>query len=53
MEMVYKGNPKTLNAVAPEVGEERHEEDIFSSICPLMTFDLLYHDYLLIQNIYK
>lgn len=44
MEMVYKGNPKTLNTVAPEVGEERQEEDIFSSICPLMTFDLLYHD---------
>lgn len=43
--MVYKGNPKTHNTVAPDVDEERQEEDIFSSICPLITFDLLYHDY--------
>ena len=53
MEMVYKGNPKTHNTVAPDVSEESKEEDIFSSIGLLMTFDLFYHDYLLIQNIHK
>ena len=53
MEMVYKGNPKTHNTVAPDVSEDSKEEDVFSSIGPLMTFDLLYHDYLLILNIRK
>lgn len=53
MEMVYKGNPKTHNTVAPDVSEESKEEDIFSSIGLLMTSDLFYHDYLLIQNIHK
>ena len=27
--MVYKGNPKTHNTVAPDVSEESKEEDIF------------------------
>ena len=32
MEMVYKGNPKTHNTVAPDVSEDSKEEDVFKNL---------------------